>query len=222
MAEAGTPAGRLIVVDGSRGRDVIEAAEALAAGLRARGLACGISRWDASGLFNELALAGREERAISLRTITLAYVADLAFRLRWEIQPTLASGGVVIAAPYVETAVAFGVACGLPAQWLRDVLRLAPVPTERALTRERKRGRGWKARLDRGYPEYGATLAAAADPKFDDAATRKAMIASLEKGQTRRIWTLTKVGLVEAADAIAGTRPDAAPRSARRPRSNRR
>lgn len=218
MAEASAPAGRLIAIDGSRGRDVIDAAEALAAELRARGMACGISRWDASGLFNELALAGRGERAISLRTITLAYVADLAFRLRWEIQPTLASGGVVIAAPYVETAVAFGVACGLPAGWLRDVLRLAPPPTERAVTRERKRKRGWKRRLDRGYPEYGVSLAVAADRRFDDVRARKAMIAALDKGATRRVWTLTKSGIVEAADAVAGSpaRPSGSRRRAPR------
>ena len=222
MAEASAPAGRLIAIDGSRGRDVIEAAEALAAELRARGLACGISRWDASGLFNELALAGRGERAISLRTITLAYVADLAFRLRWEIQPTLASGGVVIAAPYVETAVAFGVACGLPVRWLRDLLRLAPPPHERAMSRERKRRRGWKHRLDRGYPEYGATLAAMADPHFDDVRARKAMMAALEQGVTRRVWTLTKSGIGSAADLITGSPPDAARRSRSRPRTARR
>ena len=34
------------------------------------------------------------------------------FRLRWEIRPVLEAGGVVIAAPYVETAVAFGAAAG--------------------------------------------------------------------------------------------------------------
>ena len=222
MVEASAPAGRLIAIDGSRGRDVIEAAEALATELRGRGLACGISRWDASGLFNELALAGRGERAVSVRTITLAYVADLAFRLRWEIQPTLASGGVVIAAPYVETAVTFGVACGLPARWLRDLFRIAPQPYARAVPKERKRRRGWKHRLDRGYPEYGAYLAATADPKFDGVGVRKAMMAALEEGATRKVWTLTKSGIDSAADEIIGSRPDAAHAAPSGPRRSRR
>ena len=44
-----------------------------------------------------------------MRTLALVYAADLAFRLRWEIRPVLDAGGVVVASPYVETAVAFGV-----------------------------------------------------------------------------------------------------------------
>ena len=114
MADAVAPPGRLIAVDGSRGRDVAEAAEALAGELRGRGVTCGISRWDASGIFHELALAGRGESAVSPRTLTLAYIADLAFRLRWEITPILREGGIVIAAPYIETAVALAAACGVP------------------------------------------------------------------------------------------------------------
>ena len=43
-----------------------------------------------------------------LGRLLLLYAADLAFRLRWEIRPALAEGYTVVAAPYVETAVAFG------------------------------------------------------------------------------------------------------------------
>ena len=53
--------------------------------------------------------------APSARTLLLLYAADLAFRLRWEIRPALAAGRTVVAAPYVDTAVAFGRAAGVPA-----------------------------------------------------------------------------------------------------------
>ena len=95
---------------------------------------------------------------MSPRTLSLVYAADLAFRLRWEIRTAIETGGVVIAAPYVETAVAFASACGLPESWLRELLRFAPAPDVRGIVRERKSERGWKARLDRGYGEYGAAL----------------------------------------------------------------
>ncbi len=138
MADADSRRGRIIAIDGSRGADLARSSAALAERLRERGLVCGISRWDASGIFNELALAGREERSMSPRTLTLAYVADLAFRLQWEIGPVLAAGGVVIAAPYLETAVSIGMAYGLPESWLRDVLRFAPPADANCLTDERK------------------------------------------------------------------------------------
>jgi hypothetical protein len=61
----------------------------------------------------------------------LLYAADLAFRLRWEIRPTLADGRAVVAAPYVDSAVAFGRAAGLKAGWLANLFRFAPRPAER-------------------------------------------------------------------------------------------
>lgn len=91
----------------------------------------GISHWDASGLFQELAVAGDAAGRPSARTLLLLYAADLAFRLRWEIQPTLADGRAVVAAPYVDSALAFGRAAGLKAGWLASLFRFAPRPAER-------------------------------------------------------------------------------------------
>jgi hypothetical protein len=82
MADQVKYAGRLIAVDGSRGKDVNASADALSAALKAAGIECAISRWDASGLFTELAAGARTERDISMRSLTLIYAADLAFRLR--------------------------------------------------------------------------------------------------------------------------------------------
>jgi hypothetical protein len=117
--------GRLVAVEGvSHGAIVAAARENLAAAPRAaRG---GISWWDASGLFEELAMGSDEAGPASARTLLLLYAADLAFRLRWEIRPLLARGRTVVAAPYVETAVAFGRAAGVPVEWIRDLFQFAP------------------------------------------------------------------------------------------------
>jgi thymidylate kinase len=202
MADADSRRGRIIAIDGSRGADLVRASVALADRLRQRGLVCGISRWDASGIFNELALAGREERSMSPRTLTLAYVADLAFRLQWEIGPVLASGGVVIAAPYLETAVSIGMAYGLPESWLRDVLRFAPLADANCLTDERKLHRGWRRRADRGYAEYCASLLEPGEDQFGAKRTRKSAIRALEKHSGPKAWRLSERGVARAAKRL--------------------
>jgi hypothetical protein len=118
---------RLIAVDGVDSGAVVAAARRFL-GSPSRG---GISHWDASGVFQELAVADHTAGAPSPRTLLLLYAADLAFRLRWEIRPALAEGRTVVAAPYVETAIAFGRAAGIPASWLANLFRFAPRPSER-------------------------------------------------------------------------------------------
>lgn len=112
----------LISVDGVDAAAVLADARA-ALGQSARG---GISKWDASGVFQELAVAEAAAGAPSARTLLLLYAADLAFRLRWQIRPALAEGRTVVAAPYVDTAVAFGRAAGLKPAWLANLFRFAP------------------------------------------------------------------------------------------------
>jgi dTMP kinase len=164
MADSTPRPGRLIALDGSRGRDVIGDAELLAARLRQRGHDCGISRWDASGVFGDLLLADCDDLAIAPRALTLLYAADLMFRLKWEIRPALAEGKVVIAAPYVNTAIAVGVGIGLGEAWLRDVLRFAEAPEIGVLARERKPQKGWRAHAARGYAEFCVALLDGAPP----------------------------------------------------------
>jgi len=118
--------GALIAVDGVDGSAVLAAARRTLAS-RLRG---GISRWDASGVFEELAVADASAGAPSSRTLILLYAADLAFRLRWQIRPALAEGRTVVAAPYVDTATALGRAAGLPPSWLMNLFRFAPRPAE--------------------------------------------------------------------------------------------
>jgi hypothetical protein len=101
------------------------------------GMRGGISRWDASGIFQDLAVAGEEAGAPSPRTLLLLYAADLAFRLRWQIRPALAEGRTVVAAPYVETAMAFGRASGLEAAWIANLFHFAPRASERHIVHQR-------------------------------------------------------------------------------------
>lgn len=117
--------GMLISVDGMNGAAVKAAARTVLAAID-RSRRGGISSWDASGVFEELAVAGDEAGAASARTLLLLYAADLAFRLRWEIRPALAEGRAVVAAPYVDTAIAFGRAAGVKTSWLTNLLAFAP------------------------------------------------------------------------------------------------
>ncbi|HYE88039.1 MAG TPA: hypothetical protein VEA16_16870 [Vicinamibacterales bacterium] len=201
--------GRLIAVDSSRGKDVDAAAAAVAEALKRAGIESAISRWDASGLFSELAAAGRGDRTISVRTLSLVYAADLAFRLRWEIRPILEAGGVIIAAPYVETAVSFGGACGVAEAWLRELLRFAAPPQFRGRARERKIDRPWKPRTDRGYGEYCAWLLGEAVSGIT-LKQRRAMMTRLDQARGRANFTLTDKGIAALVKAVSGTRPAAA------------
>ena len=128
--EMRTGRGNLVAVDGVSGVAVAaEARRVLKASGRDRG---GISWWDASGLFDQLAVAeGQEEGVPSARTLLLLYAADLAFRLRWEIEPALAQRKTVVAAPYVDTAIAFGRAASLGGGWLSNLFQFAPRPSAR-------------------------------------------------------------------------------------------
>lgn len=221
MADQVNYQGRLIAVDGTRGKDVTAAANALAAELKRHGIECGVSRWDASGLFAELAASGRAAGNISARGLSLVYAADLAFRLRWEIRPILESGGYVIAASYVDTAAAFGVSCGLSDDWLRELMRFAPSPHFRGRAEERKANKPWKHRLDRGYCEYAAALLADDPAAQVSTKGRRVMMAALDAARGRKPYDLADAGRVALAKVVTGSRKAASRRSASRLRSAR-
>jgi len=129
-----TPRGQLIAVDGVNGQAVRQTSRALARTARRQRAA--VSTWDASGIFTELTLAEEEAGRPSARTLLLLYAADLAFRLRWEISPALEEGRTVIAAQYVNTAVAFGCAAGLDAATVVDLFAFAPAADETRIVHE--------------------------------------------------------------------------------------
>jgi hypothetical protein len=118
--------GHLISLEVVEGRDAIPAAKKLLKSYAAKG---GVSTWDASRIFLEINGLEIGERP-SARNLVLLYAADLFFRLRWEIIPGLEEGKCVVAAPYVETAFAFGLVAGLPKKWLTGVFGFAPQPSE--------------------------------------------------------------------------------------------
>lgn len=220
MAAQVQQSGALIAIDGTRGKDLRAAATALFEALKTRHGECAVSRFDASGLFGELA-AGQGDPHVSARTLTLVYAADLAFRLRWEIRPVLDSGGIVIAAPYTETAVAWGAAAGLEENWIRELLRFAPKPDYRAWAKERKMDRGWKAGLERGYAEYCAAMLKTSASKGRWKHMRRDAVALLHRQKGRKIYQLGDDDAAELAKAITGNREGARRRSASTPRSAR-
>jgi len=221
MADQGKYPGRLIAVDGSRGKDVAAAAGDIVAALKRERIDCATSRWDASGLFTDMAAGGRIDHNVSIRTLSLVYAADLAFRLRWEIRPALEAGAVVVAAPYIDTAVALGATCGLAEDWLQLLMRFAPVPDFRGLTEERKIDKPWKRRADRGYAEYGAMMLAATAPRGVSKAARRRMMEMLDRTRGRKLFHLSNKGIGQLQKAIIDSRKDAAHQSASRLRNGR-
>jgi len=93
--------------------------------LRKEKVAVQTSTWDDSDLFFQISQGARGLAAPPPRTLVLLYATDLAFRLRWQIQPALDEGISVIAAPYLETVIGFGRGAGLSPAWLRGVLEFA-------------------------------------------------------------------------------------------------
>ncbi len=123
--------GRLIALDGINGGALDAAARAL--GNEHRDERSCVSVWYASAIFNEVLLATVGAGDPSARTLILLYASDLAYRINAEVRPALEAGRLVIAAPYVDTAIAFGYAAGLEDTWVAEVLGFAPPPDSREI-----------------------------------------------------------------------------------------
>jgi hypothetical protein len=177
---------RLVALDGTRHADLRKAARILRERLGSHQITSGVSWWDASGVFVGVGVGGKKRRAASPRTLLLLYAADLAFRLRWEIRPALAAGHAIVAAPYLDTAIAFGDACGLPRAWMTSLFAFAPEADAYHVTRERGTSRGWKAGARDGFAELASAVVASATPSFDPSGARRRMIAHLEAAARRR------------------------------------
>lgn len=125
MAKKKPDQGRLIALEGLHDLQLQRAGKRLLRQLSSKDTAGGVSQWDASGLFFQLGRSTSPD-VPSPKTLLMLYAADLAFRLRWEIAPLLAEGKNVVAAPYVETAVAFGRAVGVEMEWMDQLFEFAP------------------------------------------------------------------------------------------------
>jgi hypothetical protein len=173
--------GRLIAVEGTRGHDLRDAAAELWQRFEAREVLGGVSNWDASGIFSDLRVEKRKHLSLSPRTLVLLYAADLVFRLRWQIRPALDQGQVIIAAPYVDTAVAFGVAEGLSRSWLTKLFAFAPSPDACYRIKERGKASRPKGKLLDGYVEFCTAILADDVTAAGSVELHREMLAYLEE-----------------------------------------
>jgi hypothetical protein len=154
------PRGQLIAVDGVRGRDIERLADDVRRRIKRKSdVQPGISHWDASGAFYELRAAGKKALTLTPRALLLVYASDLAFRIRWEIEPALRAGQTVIAAPYLDTALAFAESAGLPRRWIAELLRFAPRADVRISAGRSKNRKSPKPRASDGFVEFAALAA---------------------------------------------------------------
>jgi hypothetical protein len=150
----------------------------------------GISHWDASGLFEELAIADENAGRPSARTLLLLYAADLAFRVRWEIGPALEAGRSVVAAPYVDTAIAFGRAAGLRGGWLKNLFLFAPTPADRRFV---EAAHTRSARDGSGFVEFGRDRVTGAVSRLTGPQIVDRTAAYLRAAATRRGTKVVKI-----------------------------
>lgn len=120
--------GRLIALDGLHS-GLLPSARGILRSANIRGKKGGISVWDASNIFYEASQLDCQT-PLSAKTLLLLYASDLSFRLRWEIEPALEDGRTVVAAPYVQTAMAVGSAAGVPLSWMENLFEFAPEPAD--------------------------------------------------------------------------------------------
>jgi thymidylate kinase len=180
------PRGRLVALEGTNGVMLRSEAERLAR------LCCGAadpawSLWDASSTFYELRMVKAKNLTPTPRVLMLLYASDLLFRLRWEIEPALKKGRTVVAAPYVESAMAFGVAAGLPKGWIRELFGFAPKPAASFRLKEKKKGKEKKKDGDGepGFVEFFCASLAKHYPGWETAEVRREMLKYLKSLEAR-------------------------------------
>jgi len=173
------PRGRLVALDGTNGAMLRSEAERLAR------LCCGAadpawSLWDASNTFYELRMVKAKNFTPTPRALMLLYASDLLFRLRWEIEPTLLEGRTVVAAPYVESAMAFGVAAGLPKAWIKELFHFAPKPAASFRLKEKKKSKKKDGDGEPGFVEFFCASLARHYPGWETAEVRREMLQYLK------------------------------------------
>lgn len=198
MSEKGSNEPGLVALEGTQGASLAEATDSLLRKLSDHKRACGVSRWDASNTFFEMRFAKSSIPPASARMLVLLYASDLVFRLRWEIEPALKEGRLIIAAPYVDTAMAFGLAAGLPKRWLTDLFSFARKPDSLFGIEEKKKHCRDKCKPGDGFVEFGCLVLASAYPYPDPADIRTRALECLS--DLKNVGELTK----KAAAALYG------------------
>jgi len=199
--------GRLIALEGTRGKDLAASAERLARHAGRNGDA-GWSLWDASNTFYELSLSKARNLAPPPRTLLLLYASDLMFRLRWEIEPALQEGQTVIAAPYVESAIAMGIALGLSKEWLDELFSFVRKPDAAVRLKEKVKHKNKSKKKDKKKPassfvEFCCDSLADTSPEWDPIQLREAVLQYLDTLEEKKeIW---KLGKKLPKELLAGT-----------------
>jgi hypothetical protein len=190
--------GRLIALEASRSAQLRAGANHLLKRMRAPKNRRGFSLWDASAIFHELAANSSRSDPPSAKTLMILYAADLAFRLRWEIEPALAEGYTVVAAPYTRTAFRVGRAAGLSLKWLTALFEFAPQPEAAYLLEPQKMSPGSPSRPLSGFPEFSFHQMNRISPRFYTPELAASLSAGLEKDAED--GRLTRLRLRKAAD----------------------
>ena len=177
--------GRLIALEGTRGPVLAAAAKKLLRSVCSDKAEGGVSGWDASNIFYELRKGGDEGPNPSPRILVLLYACDLAFRLRWEIRPALEEGLIVVAAPYVESAIAFGKATGLSRRWLLELFRFAPKPETCYRLKEKKDASDWRVKKSEGFLEFCCKTLIKSSPAWSATEIRDKFLDYLEALERR-------------------------------------
>ncbi len=191
------PEGRLLALEGTIGRELDRGADQMLELLNGASKSTGCSKWDASNTFYELRIGKAKRLSPPPRALLLLYAADLFFRLRWEIRPALAEGYTVLAAPYLETAIAFGRAAGLSKEWLDELFSFAPKPEacfrikEKAKVKGKRKNKDKEGRPAAGFVEFGEKSLAASFPNLDAVELRRRTLAHFDdleaKGEIQRL-----------------------------------
>ncbi len=176
--------GRLLALDGSRGPELKITAQKMVDAISGPKVEAGVSVWDASGIFWELRKGDKDGPNPSPRTLLLLYACDLAFRLRWEIKPAVEEGMVVVAAPYVETGMAFGKAAGIPRKWLTELFSFAP-QAEGSYRLKEKKDSDWRGKRSEGFVEFCCKTLIKGSPAWNAVEIRGKLLDYLEKREEK-------------------------------------
>lgn len=174
------PAGLLIALDGTGGSELDQAARKVVKQVEGKP-AAGLSRFDSSNTFFELRMAKGKRGYAPPQTLVLLYASDLLFRLRWEIRPALAEGRTVVAAPYVQTVIGFGVAAGLPRDWLEELFAFAPAPDIALRLKEKRRVKEKASKGSGGYLDFCCWNLTGISPKWTAPELRCRVLAHLDE-----------------------------------------
>src|SRR3978361_1434728 len=120
--------GKLFVVEGIDGSGKTTQLSLLAKWLSAEGHRVFVTDWNSSALVKAETKTGKQQNALTPRTVSLPHPTAFADRLVYKIAPPLKAGMIVLADRYAYTAFARDATRGVDRQWVRDPYSFAVRP----------------------------------------------------------------------------------------------